>query len=351
MFAVVPAQAQSDMSTGTSSTTMSTTSTSVTSTVAAGPSVDFNALVGAKYDYIDLMAARTAGYSEDEVATISKISMASGVPFRTILGEVQQGQTFAMLADRYNLRLEDVRDVTDEKASIANFIAAYDATGKNATPGQPALMHVNLPGQMMDVTKTAQSDIVRNLSDSGKFTVLLKAIRTAGLEDTLKGTGPYTIFAPTDAAFGKLPKDQLNSLLADKPRLISVLNYHILPSRVDAATARSMTSPTSSPTLQGSTLQVTTGSTGDLMINDARVIQPDIVCSNGIIHAIDTVLMPTGAMGDMTPTATSSTTTPMSTTTDTQSSTSTSTNSTSVTISPDTTNSAGTSATTPTPNQ
>jgi uncharacterized surface protein with fasciclin (FAS1) repeats len=129
------------------------------------------------------------------------------------------------------------------------------------------------------VRNAGKPDIVDTAVSTGSFNTLLKAVQAAGLVDTLKGDGPYTVFAPTDAAFAKLPEGTLESLLADKEKLAAVLKYHVVPGKLDA---NAVTSKTALPTAQGSTLPV-----GDIKIADT-----DIMTSNGIIHVIDEVLIP-----------------------------------------------------------
>ena len=138
----------------------------------------------------------------------------------------------------------------------------------------------------------ALHDIVDTAVAAGSFKTLVAAVAAAGLVETLKGAGPFTVFAPDDNAFAKLPAGTLDALLADPVKLKSILTYHVIPASVDAAAAMGMTSPTSPPTVQGATLQVTKGRRGKLMINDATVIKADIHATNGIIHIIDKVLLP-----------------------------------------------------------
>mgnify|MGYP001390591724 CR=1 FL=1 len=130
-------------------------------------------------------------------------------------------------------------------------------------------------------------DIVDTAVAAGNFTTLVTALRAAGLVDTLKGPGPFTVFAPTDAAFAKIPRAQLDALLADRNRLTQVLTFHVVPGRVMAADVR----PGEVATVQGGRLTVATGG-GNVTVNGARVTATDIAASNGVIHVIDTVVMP-----------------------------------------------------------
>ena len=121
---------------------------------------------------------------------------------------------------------------------------------------------------------------------AGGFTTLATALQKAGLIETLKGKGPFTVFAPTDAAFAKVPKAQLDALLADKAKLTAVLTYHVVPGAVMAKDVKAG----QVKTVQGSSLTVTTA--GGVKVDNANVVKTDIVADNGVIHVIDSVVMP-----------------------------------------------------------
>lgn len=133
----------------------------------------------------------------------------------------------------------------------------------------------------------AASDIVDTAVSAGQFKTLVKAVQEAGLVDTLKGEGPFTVFAPTDAAFAKLPPGTVENLLKDKEKLRQVLTYHVVPGKVMAADVK----PGEVQTVQGDTLVVSTKG-GGVMIDNAKVTKTDIGASNGVIHVIDTVVLP-----------------------------------------------------------
>jgi uncharacterized surface protein with fasciclin (FAS1) repeats len=135
------------------------------------------------------------------------------------------------------------------------------------------------------VTAFAQ-DIVDTAVKAGNFKTLVTAVQAAGLVDTLKGPGPFTVFAPTDAAFAKIPKAQLDALLADKAKLTKVLTYHVVSGAVMAKDVK----PGMVKTVEGSNLTLATA--GGVTVNGAKVVAADVKASNGVIHAIDTVLMP-----------------------------------------------------------
>jgi uncharacterized surface protein with fasciclin (FAS1) repeats len=130
------------------------------------------------------------------------------------------------------------------------------------------------------------ADIVDTAVSAGDFKTLVTAIKAAGLVDTLKGPGPFTVFAPTDAAFAKLPPGTLDALLQDKAKLTAVLTYHVVKGKVLAADIK----PGSVPTLNGQSLTLATA--GGVTVNGVKVIKADIVTDNGVIHVIDQVLLP-----------------------------------------------------------
>ncbi|NPV61456.1 MAG: fasciclin domain-containing protein [Methanotrichaceae archaeon] len=137
-------------------------------------------------------------------------------------------------------------------------------------------------------TNETQMNIVETAIAAGNFVTLVEAVEAAGLADTLSGVGPFTVFAPTDEAFAKIPKEQLDALIGNRAALISVLTYHVVPGEVvssDLANGMKL------QTVEGQDLTVNI-TDGSVMIDGAKVIQPDVMASNGVIHAIDTVLMP-----------------------------------------------------------
>jgi uncharacterized surface protein with fasciclin (FAS1) repeats len=131
------------------------------------------------------------------------------------------------------------------------------------------------------------ADIVDTAASAGQFNTLVKAVQAAGLVDTLKGKGPFTVFAPTDEAFAKLPAGTLDALLQDKQKLAQVLTYHVVPGKVTAAQVK----PGAVKTVQGQSLRLRTDA-GAVMVDDARVIKTDVMASNGVIHVIDSVVLP-----------------------------------------------------------
>ena len=144
---------------------------------------------------------------------------------------------------------------------------------------------------LLAVAPAAKSaDIVETAAGNDDFSTLVAAVKAAGLVETLQGDGPFTVFAPTDAAFGKLPKGTISDLLKpeNKSKLTSILTYHVIPGKVMAADITKAMSP---KTVNGEELKVMPKD-GKVMVGTATVVKADIVCDNGVIHVIDAVLMP-----------------------------------------------------------
>lgn len=138
-------------------------------------------------------------------------------------------------------------------------------------------------------TMQTQKNIVQTASDAGQFNTLVTAVKAAGLSDTLSTGGPYTVFAPNDAAFDKLPAGTVQSLVNDKPKLTGILKYHVVQGKY---TADDLAKMNDVKTLDGKTLTIKKQPDGSVMINGAKVVKADIQTSNGVIHAIDSVMMP-----------------------------------------------------------
>ncbi len=139
-----------------------------------------------------------------------------------------------------------------------------------------------------DKMKGSEKDIVTIAVESGKFNTLAKALTETGLVDALKGDGPFTVFAPTDEAFAKLPEGTIESLLKDKETLKSILLYHVVSGNV---TSEQVVKLDKAETLSGKNVKIKV-SDGSVMINNATVTKADVNASNGVIHIIDTVLIP-----------------------------------------------------------
>jgi uncharacterized surface protein with fasciclin (FAS1) repeats len=131
------------------------------------------------------------------------------------------------------------------------------------------------------------ANIVETAVGAGSFTTLVAAVTAAGLVDTLSGAGPFTVFAPSDDAFAKLPAGTVEALLGDMPKLTAILTYHVVPGMMMAA---DVVKATSLATVQGQSLAVKVN--GGVKVDDATVVKTDIVTDNGVIHVIDSVLLP-----------------------------------------------------------
>lgn len=142
-----------------------------------------------------------------------------------------------------------------------------------------------------DKTEKPGKNIVETAVAAGSFKTLATALEAAGLVETLQGKGPFTVFAPTDEAFAKIPKEKLAALLKDKDALTKVLTYHVVAGSVTAADVVKLKEAT---TVQGSTVAISVKGK-DVMVNNARVLTTDIMATNGVIHVIDTVIMPKDA--------------------------------------------------------
>jgi len=136
-------------------------------------------------------------------------------------------------------------------------------------------------------TAAPANDIVDVAAGAGSFNTLVAAVKAADLVETLKGKGPFTVFAPTDEAFAKIPKADLDALLADKEKLTAVLTYHVVPGKVMAADVVKLNS---AKTVQGGTVTIDTSD--GVKVDNAKVVKTDVMASNGVIHVIDTVIMP-----------------------------------------------------------
>lgn len=132
------------------------------------------------------------------------------------------------------------------------------------------------------------NNIVETAVTAGQFKTLALALQQAGWVEKLSSEGPFTVFAPTDEAFAKIPKETLDAVMADKQKLASILTYHVVPGKVMAADVAKMSS---AKTAEGSEVKIQVQD-GVVWVNEAQVTKADIECSNGVIHVIDSVLMP-----------------------------------------------------------
>ncbi len=170
--------------------------------------------------------------------------------------------------------------------ALAAFLATTSLIGMVSAEG---ITPASAKGSASKGSKTKVGDIVAVAEGAGKFTTLCAAVKAAGLVETLQGRGPFTVFAPTDEAFAKLPKGTIEDLLKpeNKQKLASILTYHVLSGKVMAAEVKTM----EAKTVNGQKLNLV-AEDGKVTVNKANVIMADVAASNGVIHAIDTVLMP-----------------------------------------------------------
>jgi uncharacterized surface protein with fasciclin (FAS1) repeats len=131
------------------------------------------------------------------------------------------------------------------------------------------------------------ADVVDTAVNAGSFSTLVAAVKAAGLVETLKGAGPFTVFAPTDEAFAKLPEGTVDALLKDIPKLKKILTYHVVAGKVMAADVVKLKS---AKTVEGSDVKI--DASKGVKVNDSTVTTPDVAADNGVIHIIDTVLLP-----------------------------------------------------------
>ncbi|GIV09487.1 MAG: beta-Ig-H3/fasciclin [Fimbriimonadales bacterium] len=157
------------------------------------------------------------------------------------------------------------------------------------TWGIPAVLLASaLIGAVAVSQRAERKDIVDTAVAAGQFKTLVKLVQEAGLVDALRGKGPFTVFAPTDEAFAKLPKAQVDALLKDKEALKQVLLYHVVSGKV---MSNDVVKLRSAKTLQGQNINIRV-QRNNVRINDASVVKADIECSNGVIHVIDKVILP-----------------------------------------------------------
>ena len=183
-----------------------------------------------------------------------------------------QGEDIAISIDGDSVRVNDANVVTTDIAASNGVIHVID--------------QVILPPSMSEAA--AMGDIVETAQAAGDFTTLVAAVEAAGLVDTLRSEGPFTVFAPTDAAFAALPDGTVEGLLADTEALKQILLYHVVPGQV---TADQVIALDSAQTVEGSTVTIRVEG-GKVFINDAQILTTDILTDNGIIHVIDQVILP-----------------------------------------------------------
>ncbi len=187
----------------------------------------------------------------------------------------------AKLKNSVSLRKIITRQKLDNSIQTMKLIPILALTTMVATSNNLEIAHAD--------TKAISKDIVAVASHNGNFNTLVAAVKAAGLVETLQGTGPFTVFAPTDEAFAKLPKGTVENLLKpeNKEKLVAILTYHVLAGKVMAADVKTM----KAKTVNGQSLEVQV-TDGSVTVDNAKVVKTDVGASNGIIHVIDTVVLP-----------------------------------------------------------
>ena len=173
----------------------------------------------------------------------------------------------------------------------SSFASGFIKTGHHMEGEKKAKPH---GGDHHGMKLESNEDIVDTAVSTGTFNTLVTAVKAAGLVETLKGDGPFTVFAPTDEAFAKLPEEKLNALLKDKDTLTKVLTYHVVAGKV---MSNDVVKLTSAKTVEGQSLKI--NSTDGVRVNNAKVIMPDIITTNGVIHVVDEVILPPDMMASL----------------------------------------------------
>lgn len=253
-------------------------------------------------DQREIKRFKALGLSESDFKAVANIAYQTGLSTDYIARKVlDSGEPLGMVAAEYGL---STTIVTADLPGFGN--VAMGVENKNNTNTYASLASANMmndPVMTASTTTTTStsttassalgsSDVIDIASADPQFSTFISAAKAAGLTDTLRGAGPYTLFIPTNDAFAKLPAGTLDTWLKpeNKDQLVALLNYHILPGKLKAADVMAMTNPSTATTLGGKTIRVKT--TSPLMFGNATIIRSDIDASNGVIHVIDTVLMP-----------------------------------------------------------
>ena len=236
---------------------------------------------------------KSEGLTDATIMGAGNIALRAGLPLDYVVRLIKEsGYPLSYVASMYGVPTNVVAaDIPGYGAEHISMMSSSMSMGGGMSGGMGgSSMSGNMgmgmkPGMM-------SGTIVDIAMGNPDFSTLVTLIKAADLVDTLKGAGPFTVFAPTNAAFAKLPAGTLEDLQKpeNKAKLQSILTYHVVPGKIMAADVMSMSNPSSPKSVQGATLNVKT--TAPVMVNDANVTATDISASNGVIHVIDTVLMP-----------------------------------------------------------
>lgn len=236
---------------------------------------------------------KAMGFSEGDVKEILNLSYRAGLEPDYIVRRVKDsGYAFRTLAEMYGINPKSLDD--DIPGFNADSVAFLGDTSGASTMASTTT-YSSSTTTTSSAAMAAKGDILDTAASDPQLSTFVAAVRAAGLESTLKGPGPYTVFAPTNSAFAKLPAGTLDELLKpeNKDRLVAILQNHVLSGRVTSRDIAGMSNPSMPTTAGGGSLTVKT--TAPIMINDAGVVQADVMATNGVIHLIDSVLLPAGA--------------------------------------------------------
>ena len=232
----------------------------------------------------EAFAKLPAGTVEDLIKPENKEKLVAILTYHVVPGKVLAKDVVKLTAAKTVQGQEVAIKVADGKVTVDN--ANVVKTDIECSNG---VIHV-IDSVIIPAEKSSTPDIVDTAVKAGKFNTLVAAVKAAGLVDTLKGEGPFTVFAPTDEAFAKLPKGTVESLLKpeNKEKLIAILTYHVVPGKV---MAKDVVNLTEAKTVQGSAAKITVNG-GTVSIDGANVVKTDIETNNGVIHVIDAVILP-----------------------------------------------------------
>jgi uncharacterized surface protein with fasciclin (FAS1) repeats len=316
MVALAPSIARAQDNSATTTTTSTTTTTTFVPinipTIAPPPTgpngepIDFTILGTRSWDFLQLQQARAQGFSYHDIAVMAKISDRAGVPFGLVRQQALAGESFPTLAFRYNLRLADVLDARDYEDKIRDYRLAYENSGAGSERSLVAAYEEQYPSSASYET-SPNASLADVINSTPELSMFARAVRRARLMKVLNGPGPYTVFAPTDAAFSRLSSDQINALMNNRSTLVKVIDFSIIPQRIDANQAAGWTSSTLPTTLEGDPLTITTSS-GSWMVGGANIVKPDLFARNGVVQEVDTVLLPPSVTTITTTTTTNTTT-------------------------------------------
>lgn len=226
---------------------------------------------------------KSQGFTENDIKGAANIALRTGLEIDYVLSRYRtSGYPLAAIASNYGVSLDNLN------ADIPGMGASYMAVMSDST--MTTTTSTSTSGGM--TSSTTGGDLTAVAMSDPQFSTLVAAIKAADLVSTLQGPGPFTVFAPTNAAFAKLPAGAVDDLLKpeNKEKLRSVLLYHVISGKIMASDVLAMSGPGTPKSVQGATLNVT--NVAPVKVNDANVTATDIRASNGVIHVIDTVLMP-----------------------------------------------------------